>query len=295
MSQSKEVNFLPQHQPYTLPSRGKLYTGSSIAKDGVVHVRPMTLREERILTTPTFIKNGTAIDTIVKECLKEQIKIENVLSQDKMGILLFLRAVSYGTDYPIEVRCPSCDHVNSHVVNLETDLITKYLDDSVKEPIDCFLPISKKNVRYRLHRVRDERSIDSKVKLIENQKIHGPNETVDGVLLNPTSMVQLKELIVDIEGIDPSVKDLFIENLIAGDASILRTEINEFRFGIDTSLKFNCQKCAHEWTAGMDVNENFFRSTRPAPGNERGGKPTGISNSGQSVSSEHAEPPQKAA
>ena len=50
----------------TLPSKGLLYSDDSPLKKGIIEMKYMTAREEDILTNPNFIKNGTAIDKLLK-------------------------------------------------------------------------------------------------------------------------------------------------------------------------------------------------------------------------------------
>ena len=93
----------------TLPSLGKFYDGNSGPKDGKIHVRPMTGEEEEILATPRFHKKGQAMNMIFNRCMRGNYDVSNWLSADRTYLLIYLRGISYTSDYDVEIKCPECD------------------------------------------------------------------------------------------------------------------------------------------------------------------------------------------
>jgi len=233
----------PAYEPMTLPSRGKFY--DPVIPDGLIHIRPMTVGEEKILTTPSLVKTGEAIDMIFKNCIKEKIDIDNLLAADKTAILFWLRAASYGRDYEISVKCPFCEYEFNRVIDLETDITVNFYDDSFTEPITVELPKAGTKAKVRLPRSRDEKFL-SKRKTKKGR--------IDNALVE-----RLNLLVVEIEGVEKEVKPIFIENMTAYDASLLKEAIAKDYFGIDTELNLVCDNCGEEFELEIPIGENFFR------------------------------------
>jgi len=234
---------MPAYEPITLPSLGRLYTPP--IEEGIIHIRPMTLREEEVLTTPSLIKSGEAIDEIFRRCIREKINVDDLLAADKTAILLFLRAASYGREYEIKVDCTECEAEVEHLMDLEADLQVKYIEDNFAEPIVVELPKAGTTAYVRLPRSRDD-------KILSKRK--AKRGKVD------TTLSQRLSLLVErIEGVDEALKSMFLEQLTAYDASLLKEAVSEDYFGIETTLQLTCDTCGEDFEAEFPINENFFR------------------------------------
>ena len=100
---------IPQ-ESVPLPSRGVIYP-----QDGPLHgqetidIKPMTAREEDILTSRAYIKSGTVLTKLLQSCIvNKSIKPDNLISGDRNALLVSLRITGYGADYDVEVDCPEC-------------------------------------------------------------------------------------------------------------------------------------------------------------------------------------------
>ena len=242
--------FLPPHEKFALPSKGLAYKNEI---PDTIEIRAMTSVEESILTSERLIKSGEAIDMVFANCIKGDVNVKELLSADKMAILLWLRAASYGPLYNIEVECPSCRFKFERTVNLETDLAVNYAPDDFQEPLTIALPRTKKKVLFQLPRAKHEDIVAKLKEAAENQ--------AKGRLLIDRSMIERMLLcIVDVEGVDKVFWRTWLENLVAGDTSVLRDALTKDYFGVDTTLFFRCKKCDHEWDSPMPITKNFFRT-----------------------------------
>jgi len=87
----------------SLPSKGQCY----VNKLERVPVGYLTAYDENFITSPNLYRDGLIIDFLLKHKIKNNnINIDELVSGDVDAIVLFLRATSYGVDFPIVVRDP---------------------------------------------------------------------------------------------------------------------------------------------------------------------------------------------
>jgi hypothetical protein len=132
----KEQSF--NYEEILLPSLGRFYDGSQAPSSGVLHVRPMTGNEQEILATPRLVKTGQAVNMIFKACVREPIKPEQLLTVDRTVLLIFLRGISYGSDYEVEIRCPVCSTKFNTVIDLDKPIIPISSDVNAETLTDTF-------------------------------------------------------------------------------------------------------------------------------------------------------------
>lgn len=114
---------------FQLPSRGALYkNGEVTSAEGEVHVHPMSALDEIELKNPDLLFNGDAINKVFATCVPEIKKATQLFNRDIDAIMFFLRLVTYGPDFEINV---AHDCQESIVKNLEGEVV---LDPTTKEP-----------------------------------------------------------------------------------------------------------------------------------------------------------------
>lgn len=92
-----------QYDVIQLPSNGQCYK----SKLDRVPVAYLTAYDENIITSPNLYKDGLVIDFLLKnKIVNKNINVDELVSGDADAIILFLRATSYGPDFPIVVRDP---------------------------------------------------------------------------------------------------------------------------------------------------------------------------------------------
>lgn len=236
-----------------LPSLGRFYNGEDGPVDGILHVKPMTGEEEQILATPRYFKKGQAINMIFQRCIKEKYDTNNFLAQDRTYLLIFLRGISYGTNYDVEIKCPNCDKKFNHTINLNSDLmLNECPEDFNQDSLNGILPTTQFRFTYRLATGID----DQKVQDYRDRKIRefDTNAVADDTLIYRASL-----LINDIEGVsDKNEIRQLLKKLPINDVAYLRTTVNDPPFGIDSKMEIPCPYCVEDFELDMPYEANFF-------------------------------------
>lgn len=151
-----------QYDVISLPSNGECYRN----KTERVPVGYLTAYDENFITSPNLYKDGLVIDFLLKhKIMNKDINIDELVSGDVDAIILFLRATSYGADFPIYVRDPESGEQIETVVDLST---LKYKEFTLKGDKDGYfdfeLPVSKDIVKFRFLTRKDEKNL----KLLSN-------------------------------------------------------------------------------------------------------------------------------
>lgn len=238
------------YEEVTLPSLGRFYDGTDGPANGKIHIRPMTGEEEQILATPRFVKKGVAINMIFSRCIKEDIKPENLLSVDRTFILIYLRGISYGTEYEVEIKDPESDRKFTTVIDLDSLEVENCPEDYGPNLTDT-LPKSNLSVSYRLSRGRDEIALQEyREKKIKNN--------VDGAT-DDSLIYRTAQLIEEIQGVsDKHELQILIKNLPIQDVSYLRNLVTEPPFGIDTKVTVISPLTSDEFQIELPLEANFF-------------------------------------
>jgi hypothetical protein len=238
------------YEEVQLPSKGRFYDGTNGPSSGIISIRPMTGEEEQILATPRFVKKGQAINMIFQKCLKEGFRPDQLLTIDRTYLLIYLRGISYGPNYDVEIKCPECETKFSTSIDLNS-LFVEYTPDEYGPTLQDVLPTSKLPFSYRLSTGKDEQEIqDHRDRRI---KAFGDNG-VDDTLTYRTA-----QLLYDIDGITSKNElQILLKNLPINDVSHIRNCINEPPFGVDTNVEIVCPSCLAEFGIDLPLEANFF-------------------------------------
>ena len=144
---------IPQ-ESVPLPSRGVIYP-----VDGPLHgketidIKPMTAKEEDILTSRAYIKSGTVLTKLLQSCItNKSINPDSLISGDRNALLVSLRITGYGADYDVEVDCPECGARSKQTFDLSQLQIKRLEVEPVVQGDNLFevvLPVTKKTVRVK--------------------------------------------------------------------------------------------------------------------------------------------------
>lgn len=233
---------------HLLPSRGYFYNGA--INEGVVHLKPMTTKDEKLL----FSARGNlvqAADRIMKRCVDMgNFPVEDLLSVDRFAILLALRAENIDSQYRFRLTCEQCSFNFNHVVNIP-GLQVSYLDDEITEPIVVTLPLSGKVVGWRFQRGKDE---DQVTRYLANLQSKGMSDDVGYLYRLAKSIVT-----VDGENVKTTTDAVkFLEDLPLKDTHTLRDSISEHSFGVDTEIGVECPRCSAERSYFIPFGVEFF-------------------------------------
>lgn len=240
-----------RYEEIMLPSMGKFYDGNQAPKSGILHIRPMTGEEQRILGTPRFVKKGQAMNMIFQNCIQEPINPEKLLTVDRTLLLIYLRAISYSTEYEVEVKCPACATKFSTTLDLDSLAIDRCPNDFGVENLVDVLPTTGYKFSYRFPTAEDDQKVN--VYRDRRMKMFGDQATDD------TWNYRTALLINDIEGLtDKESLKALIGRLPINDVSHLSNVVNDPPFGMETKMQIICASCSEEFEIEMPMEASFF-------------------------------------
>ena len=210
-----------------LPSEGKLYPEGHPLKDGKIEIKYMTAKEEDILTSQNLIKKGVVIDRLLDSLiLTNGVKQEDLILGDKNAIMVAARILAYGPEYLCEVTNPNTGELISHNFNLADCPFKKLPKDVSENKFSVKLPISKKEITFKLLTGKEEKIIELELK--SSKKI--------GSEVSPELTTRLRHTITSVDG-DTSQTTInnFVQNLLARDSMHLRKHIKEVTPDIELS------------------------------------------------------------
>lgn len=160
------VDSFAQYDIVKLPSNGECYK----SKTDKIPVGFLTAYDENIIMSPNLYKDGMIIDFLLKnKILNKDINIDDLVRGDVDAIVLFLRATSYGPEFPVIVRDPETGQNIDAVVDLSK---LKYKDFTLigdeNGHFSYTLPISKLEVKFKYLTRKEEKSLDFLEKLENN-------------------------------------------------------------------------------------------------------------------------------
>jgi hypothetical protein len=214
---------------YTLPSGQE------------VELVELTGREEELLTNQRLIKSGEAINQVLLNCIKrigenKSPKLDdilNLLSGDRLFILVKLRQISLGDTVDLELICPACKETSFITVNLEELPVIPYHEE---REFSFKLPTSKKQVKFGY--------------------LNGHKEKQLALLKEPSLTSAMLARIVSVDGNPPNKK--VITELPMRDRSELRREMLKVDAGIDTEVEVICQGCGNRIKTRLEGEPNFL-------------------------------------
>lgn len=238
-----------------LPSKGLVYTTENPLSTGKVEMKYMTAREEDILTNPTLIKQGKALDKLFDALIVgngegKPIKYSDLLLGDKNAIMIAARVLGYGPEYDINVNIPGTTESFPHTVDL-TEINNEQIDENIYNNINEFeykLTIGGQIIKFKLLTGLEEVAI---AKQLEKQSLRGHSKGVT---------TRLKHQIISIDDeTDQKVLHNFIDNqLIARDSLDLRTHILNISPDIDLSVHVINEEFNFNGRVNLPIGLDFF-------------------------------------
>lgn len=245
----KESSF--NYDEVILPSLGRFYSGEDGPTSGILHIRPMSGKEEEILATPRWNKSGKAMNMILQACIKEQVDPNMLLSIDRNYLIIFLRGISYGPAYEAEVKCPACSFRYPTVINLDELHVDECPENYSSQSLNCELPTTKLKFSYRLSNGYDDDDIQKYRE--RNAKFFGDKRNDD------TLMERATQLLYNIDVLENKgdIKKL-LEELPVSDTNYIRNLVNDPPFGVDMKVGSICPTCYEEFELDIPIESNFF-------------------------------------
>lgn len=247
----KETNF--PTEVIELPSKGLLYPENHPLASGTIELKYMTAAEEDILSTPSLLKQGLAIDKLLQSVIVTPVKLDDILVGDKNAIMIATRQLGYGNEYKTSFECPSCTKESTYVFNLNL-LKNKELSDEIiphKNEFHYILPQSKRNITFKILTQGDSQKIESELKALKKANPLG---------VAPEITTRLSYIITSVDGsTDINFIRKFVKNeLFAQDSRAIREEIKKYTPDVDYSINYECPNCGHSDSVELPMNVDFF-------------------------------------
>lgn len=227
--------FVVPSEVIDLPSKGLIYPKENPLSAGVVEMYYMTAKSEDILTNVNLLRQGLAIEKMLKSLIKTEIKYEDLTLGDRNALLVGCRILAYGKDYNLKYTNPNTGEEETIVVDLQK-LQYKKVDLSLfnnSNEVSYELPFTKNTVTFKILTIEDDKKIDEEAKGIK--KALGQEAGIS---------LRLKYQLTSING-DRSVKTIrdFIDSgaLLSRDSNPLRQFIASVTPDIDmkTTVKLS--------------------------------------------------------
>lgn len=241
-----------------LPSKGWFYPEGHPLSTGRVEMKYMTAKEEDILTTQSYIKQGVVIDKLLQSLVVsngegKRVNINELLVGDKNALVIASRVLGYGKDYEVELTTPSGNKQKETVdlTQFESKVIDFDLTPRGSNRFAFELPASKRVVEVRLLTQKDTDVIEAEIKALKKNKIGSGTDA----LLSTT----LIHSIVSIDGEESqSAIRKFVNELLAIDSRAIRGFINMIKPDIDLKCQFIDNETDEPFEMTLPLNVNFF-------------------------------------
>ena len=207
-----------------------------------VEMQEMTGREEALLTNKRLAMTGESLNKVLKNCtlsIDDNIDVKesdilDLLSGDRMAMLIHLRQISFGDECELNLRCGDgdCNGVALITVDLNDVSIKKYGE---KREFEITLPSGKKVTFVLLNGHMEKR-----LAALEKPDVHA------------SMLMRVK----CIDGRPPN-KDTITE-MSARDINALRSAMEDVDAGPDTLIETSCPKCGARIRTRLEGESGFF-------------------------------------
>jgi hypothetical protein len=246
-----------------LPSRGLIYPSDNPLSSGKVEMKYMTAKEEDILTTQSYIKDGSVLDRLFQSLIVsngngQPIKYVDLVTGDKNAIMIAARVLGYGKDYQVEVNDPFTGKKQKETIDL-TQFDNKPYDGSAQvaphtNEFEFTLPRSQRVVTFMAMTESKERRVKHQVEELNKANRKLKDET------SRELTTRLKTMILSVDGeTDSRVISQFVDNeLFAVDSKALRNYINEVVPDIDLNWEFISEETGEGRQMILPMDVTFF-------------------------------------
>lgn len=258
----------------TVPSLGLPY-GDKLP-GGVVHIRPMTTQDEKIIAVsdPSREMQARIMDSLIGACVKiPNLTAEDLLITDGVFLIIQLRIVSYGELYTMAIECPKkdCRTRIEKTLNLSSDLPIRWASPDITEDA-CSVTMDSGDVVHFHHLTgKEQKRVFTEVKRL--QKL-SPNMKGD-----PTSSVSLAIRIDAVESPengftadDPNrfmKARAYVDGLLASEAWTIRDALDDTSSGYTMMIgEETCPRCGTSFEMEFTPSGDFFRTQRKKSRND---------------------------
>jgi hypothetical protein len=230
----ENISVVDDFREVRLPSLGLgLYDITS----ETVHVRGMKFEDEKVLAS---LKDKTKVmDVLISRCVKEEIPLDLLIPQDKIYLMIQIRAMSIGSNQDVTVTCPSCSKKSVVTIDVLETFPCNYPEEPLEKIIEVELPMIKKKAKLK-------RLTSSDITKYSNED-----------LLN-----NLWRFVLSIdENTNPKIRAKVLDKLPKKDITAITESLMSEGIGLDTRFLFSCISCGHEELTDFNFQNGFFTMT----------------------------------
>lgn len=236
---------------FQLPSRGALYRNGELeTPEGEVHVHPMSALTEINLKNPDQLFNGKALEEVCAECVPEIKKPSELFGRDVDALMFFLRLVTYGPQFEVNVK-HTCEGAKNHSYVIDIEKMVAEMKPL--DPTEKFEVTIQTGQKVVLHPVKFEHMIKL-FQMNAGKKELTPEDVKKNIVFNLVSLVESVDGISDRKLIEEWIKGLTspMQNRIAA----VIEKMNDW--GPSHSSKLKCKDCGTEMDVELPLNPISF-------------------------------------
>ena len=247
-----------------LPSKGLIYPKDNSLSSGKVEMKYMTAKEEDILTTQSYIKDGSVLDRLFQSLIISNgegtpVKYVDITLGDKNAIMIAARILGYGKDYEVEIDDASSPGTKQKDT-IDLTQFDSYEYDGTnqtelhKNEFSFELPQSKRTVTFQALTESKERKIKHQLDAQKKQSRRMKDFT------DKQLTTRLKNTILSIDE-DTSQESInhFVDNeLFAADSRALRAQINAVVPDVDLTYEFISEETGERREMLLPMDLGFF-------------------------------------
>lgn len=253
---TQEKDIIVPAELVPLATNGKIYpTDSILCGKTELECRYMTAADEDIFFNRGVHKSGTLFTALARTCLVDKkIPVEDMAVADLFTIIAAIRSMSYGSNYAVEIKCPSCDAQFNHTFELKDLKLNRLEKDPIYPNTNMFqvtLPKTKWNIKYKLLTAKDQSAM-----LIEEE-----NRRKKGLPDN----FNYRRLLYSIISINDEENKGKIAAMIrvmpSLDSLAWRKDYSETEPGLETKQDVICGSCGETSNIDIPFGPSFFYPT----------------------------------
>jgi hypothetical protein len=257
LTETGSLSFATPTEFVELPSEGRHYPEEHpLHNVATVEIKYMTAKEEDILSSKTLIKQGVAIERLLKSIIVDKrIRPDSLLSGDRNAILVACRINGYGSDYSTKISCPSC--MNSADQEFDLSILSNRESPEAEEndfewtspnTISVVAPLCKVRVEMKLMTGKEENYLARLVESKRKKKM--PESTLTdtlNILIASVNGEESRAIIKEFIGIIP-----------ARDSRFLRGIYEQAAPNLDMTQTFECEVCSYVTDLEVPFTTDFF-------------------------------------
>jgi hypothetical protein len=243
-----------------LPSKGLLYDTSNPLSSGKLELKYMTAKEEDILTTQSYIKQGVVLDKLFQSLILGNgaglpVNYNDLLMGDKNAVMIAARVLGYGKDYEIEITNPSGDK-QKEVVDL-SQFEHAAIDESLITPgVNRFrfeLPATKRVVEFKLLTHKDNMKVEEELVAMKKLTKQGGSEDH-----NLTTRMIHTLIAVDGNEDRQYIRNFVKNEFLAMDARAFRKYMKSIQPDVDLTMNLTDDTSGEPFTMELPISVDFF-------------------------------------